>query len=104
MKAWWKSLKDRIKDLIGKTNFYDNRKRNQFNEMMRNEYSGKEPLFDLAKIESTYPDGKELTSIKDGKVQYTLIPDYTYDGGHLNERGRIMVAEKLLLFLAQSTP
>jgi len=104
VKAWWKRFKDRVKDLIGKTNFYDNTKRNQFNEMMRKEYDGKEPLFDLAKIESTYPDGKELISMKDGKIQYTLIPDYTYDAGHLNQRGRVMVAERLLLFLVQLAP
>lgn len=104
LKALWKSLKDRVKALIGKTNFYDNRKRNEFNEMMRQEYSGKEPLFDLARIQSTYPDGKELTSIADGKTHYTLIPDYTYDAGHLNELGRKIVAEKLLLLLVQLTP
>ena len=34
-----------------------------------------------------------------GKEYYTLIPDYTDDGGHLNDLGKEIIAEKLLLFL-----
>ena len=70
---------------------YNNINRNQFNEILRKEYEGKAPIFDLAKIESTYPDGK---------TSYSMVPDYTYDGGHLNETGRKKAAEQLLVLLA----
>ena len=61
---------------------------------------GKEPLYDLAKIEATYPDGKVLSYSRHGKIQYTLIPTYTNDGGHLNEKGRRIAAAQLLILLA----
>ena len=78
----------------------DNIKRNQFNEMLRNEYKNKEPIFDLALIESTFPNGRRAFFKRSSKIYYSLVPDYTYDGGHLNELGRKIVAEQLLIFLA----
>ena len=54
-------------------------KAEQFNELLIKEYDGKEPVFDLAEIESTRPDGRRETFTKDGKTYYSLIPDYTYD-------------------------
>ena len=77
------AVEDIVKDLIGKVNYYENRSRNHFNELMRNEYIGKEPLYDLAKIEATYPDGKVLSYSRHGKIQYALIPTYTNDGERL---------------------
>ncbi|HDD05193.1 MAG TPA: hypothetical protein ENF51_01760 [Candidatus Aenigmarchaeota archaeon] len=97
------TIKTRIKLLIGWKEIWeydDNIRRNQFNELLRNEYGGKEPLFDLASIESTFPDGRRSFFKKGGKVYYSLVPDYTLDGGHLNELGRKIVAEQLLIFLA----
>jgi hypothetical protein len=95
-------IKDYIKKIIGKhnTKIEGNIKRNQFNEMLRAEYEGKEPIFDLAGIESTYPDGKNETFEKDGRTYYALAPLYTNDGSHLNKTGRKVVASKLLYFLA----
>ena len=94
IKAW-------IKKLIGKPvgGYDDNIKRNQFNELLKKEYDGKEPVFDLAKMESIRPDGKRETFTKDGKTHYSLVPDYTSDGSHLNETGRKKAAEQLLLLL-----
>jgi len=43
----------------------------------------KEPLFDLAAIESTAPDGTRASFMKDGKTYYQMVSDYTHDGGHL---------------------
>ena len=43
---------------------------------------------------------KNETFEKDGRTYYALAPLYTNDGGHLNETGRKVVAEKLLYFLA----
>ena len=40
------------------------------------------------------------TFTKDGENYYSLVPDYTDDGGHLNEKGRKIVAEQLLILLA----
>ena len=55
---------------------------------------------DIAYFESTYPDGKRSTFTKEGKSYFDLAPEYTYDDGHLNEKGRQWVAEHLLNFLA----
>jgi lysophospholipase L1-like esterase len=95
-------MKGYVKKIIGRydTKREGNIKRNQFNTMLKAEYEGKEPIFDLAGIESTYPDGKNETFEKDGRTYYALAPLYTNDGGHLNKTGRKVVAEKLLYFLA----
>ena len=98
-KTTWKTI---VKKIIGRKTweYDDNIKRNEYNDMLRHRYEGKEPLFDLAKIESTYPDGHRSTFTKDGKSCYSLVPEYTGDGGHLNERGRKIVAGQFLIFLA----
>lgn len=94
-KAW-------VKKLLGKPlrGYEYNIKRNRFNALIRAEYEGKDPIFDLAKIESTLPDGKRESFTRDGGTYYSLIQDYTDDGSHLNEIGRRVVAEKFLIFLA----
>jgi lysophospholipase L1-like esterase len=96
------AFKNWIKQLIGKPPFRlsDNVKINQLNELIRSEYAGKAPIFDLAEIESTFPDGRRQTFSQDGKEYFSLVPDYTGDMGHLNETGRKIVADKLLVFLA----
>ncbi len=101
-----KTFKTRIKRMMGKRDEwgYDgNIKRNDFNELLRKEYEGKEPVFDLAKIESTLKDGSNLIIKEDGKSFQTLAPEYTHDGGHLNETGRKIVAQSLLVFLTELT-
>jgi hypothetical protein len=52
-------------------------------------------------VESTYPDGRRETCAHKGKTCYSLVPEYTYDGGHLNETGRKKAAEQLLILLAK---
>ncbi len=91
-----------IKKILGRPigGYSDNIKREQFNTLLRKEYAGKEPVFDLAAIESTNPDGSRLSFTQDGKTGYALVPAYTNDGGHLNEMGRKLVAEQLLILLA----
>ena len=97
-----KKVKNYVKKFLGRPvfNYYDNIKRNLINEMLKKEYDGKDPIFDLAKIESTKPDGSRESFIKDGKDYYSLIEEYTNDGGHLNVLGRRKVAEQFLLLLA----
>jgi len=94
-KAW-------IKKLIGKpvAGYEDNIKRHAYNELLRKEYRGKEPVFDLAQVEAVLPDGGKAGFTVGGKKYPHLISEYTNDGGHLNEKGRKIVAEQLLIFLA----
>lgn len=95
--AFVKKIKDVIKIIIGKINYYENNQRNMLNEMMRKEYQGKSLLFDLAEIENgSQPD------IINGVVNQSFSPDYTDDGAHLNQKGRIVVAENFLVFLAET--
>jgi hypothetical protein len=91
-----------IKELIGRPagGTDDNIKKNEYNELLLKKYRGKESVFDLAKIESTFPNGVRASFTEDGKTYYCLAPEYTNDGGHLNEIGRKVVAEQLLVFLA----
>jgi hypothetical protein len=93
-----------IKKLIGRPigGYADNIKRNQFNKLLQKEYNGKELIFDLAMIESTYSDGSRKKFQEDGNTYYALIPDYSHDGRHLNKVGRKTVAEQLLILLATS--
>ncbi len=95
-KAW-------VKKIIGKpiNGYDDNIKREQFNAKLRKEYNGREPVFDLSSVESTAPDGSRASFQKDCRLYPCLVADYTGDGGHLNERGRRIVAEQLLIFLAK---
>lgn len=90
-----------IKKLIGRPigGYAENVKRAEYNELLKKEFQGKDPLFDIAEIESTYPDGTRCSFDADGKTYYSLVPEYTHDGGHLNENGRKKVAEQLLLLL-----
>lgn len=97
------SLKTRLKKLFGKKEFWeydDNVRRAEFNDHLRKEFQGKQPLFDLAQIESTQPDGSRSSFTKGGGTYESLVPEYTIDGGHLNQKGRRVIAEALLVFLA----
>ena len=99
-KTTWKTW---IKKLIKKEFIWEydhNVARNKYNELVRKKYDGNEPVFDLAKIESTYPDGRRAEFKRNGERHYSLVPDYTHDGGHLNATGRKKVAEQLLILLA----
>lgn len=97
------SFKTKIKTLIGKKDLWeynDNIKRNEYNELLLREYKGKDPIFDLAAVESSYPDGARSSFRVAGRTYYSLVPDYTTDGGHLNDLGRKLVAQELIIFLA----
>jgi hypothetical protein len=98
-------IKDFIKSIIGRETIEkmikkDNIKRNNFSELIRSTYS-KDEVFDLAGIESLNPEGKKELFKFDGKQYESLVPEYTSDGGHLNELGRNIVANALLKFLAK---
>jgi hypothetical protein len=96
-------LKLAVQRLIGRapTRVGSNIARERFNDLMRKEYAGREPLFDLATLESTRPDGRREGVAFAGRPGYSLDPDYSSDGSHLNEVGRRRIAEALLVFLAE---
>ena len=94
-KAW-------IKKIIGREigGYRDNIKRNQFNDLLRRHYEKNEPVFDLAAFEATYPDGRKMTFRQNGRTYFSLVPEYARDGRHLNDWGSKLIAEQLLIFLA----
>ncbi len=96
----WKVI---LKNLLGKKvgGYPENVKRLEFNEMLKKYYKD-DPIFDLAAVESTYPDGSRECFEQDGSTYYALAPDYTYDGGHLNELGRKLAAKELIRILAET--
>ncbi len=92
-----------LKKLLGKPvrGFEDNIKKEEYNNLVRKEFSGKEPVFDFALIESTLPDGERSVHDYKGKEYYSLAPLYSDDGGHLNEQGRMVAAVNLIRFLSE---
>lgn len=95
----WKTW---LKKLLGKKDLWeykDNIKRNEYNELLRHEFNGKDPILDIALIESTKPDGTRQSFDFQGKSYFSMVPEYTSDGGHLNETGRRKVAENLVLII-----
>ncbi len=92
-----------IKKLIGRApgGYEANITRSRYNELLRKEYEGKEPVFDIAMVEATYTDGRTEVFRYDGHEYHALIHEYTHDGRHLNEKGRSRVATELLVFLAR---
>lgn len=86
-----------IREILGRQNNIklDNIKRNEYNELIRQDFPEME-IFDLAEIQSTYPNGRRESFEQNGKNYYSLIEDYTYDGGHLSEIGSKWVASKMI--------
>jgi len=97
------SWKTQVKKLLGKDNIWeyaDNISRNRYNQLILKKYMGKEPVFDLAQVESTYPDGsREIFTFK-SETYYALVKEYSRDGAHLNEFGSKIVGAALIEFLA----
>lgn len=101
-KETWKT---KIKSLLGNDDIWEyasNRKRNDYNEILLREYGNVDKIIDIARIESTYEDGKREAFKVGKKTYYALIKEYTYDQGHLNEVGRKKVAKELLLTIAST--
>ena len=95
-------LMERIRTRLGRnTQTALNIKRNRYNDLLRERYEGVDPLFDLAKIQSTRADGTRAYTRYRGQNVYMLAPEWTYDGGHLNEEAQVRIAERFLAFLAR---
>ena len=96
--ALWKRI---TKSLAGRENLGDleNLRRAEFNALLMKHYAG-EPIFDLARVESTFPDGARNAFRYAGKTVYSLVPGYSSDGGHLNADGRRRAARELIRILS----
>lgn len=90
-KAWLKRLLGRAP-----SGFADNARRQEFNEILRARYNQQGRLFDLAKIEAEGAGAYEYQ----GRPIEVLNPALTYDDGHLNTQGELVVASRLIKYLA----
>ena len=99
VQSGWKVL---VKKVLRKPQYdwMENARRAEFNEKIRNEYVGREPVFDIATVESTLADGSMTTFTLEGRTFPSLVPAYSYDGRHLDDDGRVWVAAHLLETLA----
>jgi hypothetical protein len=98
-----RDAKARVQRLLGRPVWEDdaNARRLAFNQRLHEHFAG-EPIFDLARHESTRPDGSRESFTVGGGVAYALAPVYTDDGGHLNGVGRRLMAAHLLRFVANA--
>lgn len=97
------TVKEQIKRVLRRVIGRDpNIKRNRFNQLLRQAYEGKDPIVDIAEVESTHADGTRSYFLRGAEKIYTLAAEFTTDGGHLNETGRRAVAAKLLFVLANA--
>ncbi len=94
-----------MKRLFGRSPYgtVENVRRDEYNRLLRATYAGREPIFDLARIESTAPDGRLVTVTWDGITVPAMAPEYTVDGGHLNALGRQRAAREFIAVLAQAS-
>jgi hypothetical protein len=75
--------------------------RHRFNERLRAEYAGREPIFDLARLESVGPAGESHAVRYRRTTVPVLARIWTDDGGHLSHAGRRHVGEAFLAALAK---
>jgi hypothetical protein len=95
-----------VKRILGRAPgaFMENVRREEFNELLRGlAASRNEPLFDLARVESTTPQGVRQSHTWRSLTTPELVPAYASDGAHLNETGRRRAARELVRVLAAAT-
>jgi hypothetical protein len=95
--------KTQVKEWIGMDKIWeyeDNVARGKYNDLLRGEYRGKEPILDLALFEATRADGGSETFRHNGADFQALVPEFSSDGAHLNEAGRKIVAIRMVEFLS----
>ena len=97
---WWKT---QAKSLFGRNDRSRgaNLQRTRYNALLAERFGG-EMLFDIARVESTYPDGRRESYTYEGETAFSLVGAYTTDGGHLNDTGRRLAARELLRVLAEA--
>ena len=95
-------VKATLKRLVGRAPYgvQENMQREAYNALLRKHYSERDTVFDLAKVESTAPDGKTLTVNWNGVTVPALLPDFSDDGEHLNSAGQRHAARAFVASLA----
>ncbi len=98
-------IKDIIKTMLGRESTKQhfvagNIKRHEFNTLLRKEFASTS-IIDIERMESAKADGTSYSSKNGGTLHNSMVPAYTYDGGHLNENGRVWVADKVLKRLTE---
>ena len=78
-----------------------NAKRNEYNRRLA-EHFASDPIFDLARVEATAPDGSPVAFELGGRSQLSLYPGYTADGGHLNAPGQRAAGAAAIRFAADA--
>ena len=90
--------------LIGREVWEDaaNAKRAEFNRRLKESFPS-DPIFDLALLEATAPDGTETSFELDGGRYLSLYPGYAKkDGEHLNETGQNVAGAGAIRFIAKA--
>jgi hypothetical protein len=95
-------VKAYIKRLLGRAPYgaAENVRRAEYNALVRETYGGREPIYDLARIESTAPDGTVIAAEWMGHSVPELAPEFTDDGHHLNAAGRLRAAREFVSVLS----
>jgi hypothetical protein len=94
-------VKQFVKRVIGRPGVIeDNWVRHQYNVLLRDHYSGREPVFDLAAFEAVDSRGCSTVRMFKGEKILFMDPEKTEDGGHLNRYGRRTIGRELLAFLS----
>lgn len=98
---WPTELKWRVRRLAGLEVWEDsaNVKRAEFNARLAAAFPG-DPIFDLARVESTGPDGTATAFELGGRRYPALDPRYAADDGHLNPLGQRVAGAAALEFAA----
>jgi len=78
-----------------------NANRARYNALIRQRYGSTGRLWDIARAESTAPDGSRVTSTWNGQSHEALYRGYTVDGGHLYELGTRVAATPLIQLMAR---
>jgi hypothetical protein len=93
------------KRLLGRAPYgtIENLRRDEYNRLLRASYAGREPIFDLARLESIAPDGASVSMTWNGATAPAMSQAYTDDGGHLNARGRVLAAQEFVTVLAAAS-
>jgi hypothetical protein len=90
-------LKARTKRYLGRATRREGAvARHRYNELLRAEFGGFEPIFDVAQVQATSADGTTAGFISEGIRIETLAEDNTTDGIALNSASRRVAAEVLL--------
>jgi len=97
-------LKALAKRALGRATGRDlNIKRNHYNRLLRDGYGASDVIFDLAAAESTRLDGSRTCFRAGNETIDTLSPEFTSDGGHLNELGRRIAAHAFVVALGRAS-